>query len=143
MNVGAAVVEQMRKVLDASADAFPLRPTAPNDSIVVFAPTATGMLGAKVAASLGISLSPHEEQEFTGREYKARPLHSVRDRSVYVVQSLFGDARGRDAGNTVKTVPLHRKPRIDVVTWQEHADADRAAWAAPGVAYVESRLVIQ
>ncbi len=30
-----------------------------------------------------------------------------------------------------------------VHTWQEHADADRAAWAAPGVAYVENRLVIQ
>ncbi len=30
-----------------------------------------------------------------------------------------------------------------VHTWQEHADADRAAWAAPGVAHVENRLVIQ
>ncbi|HWG68497.1 MAG TPA: BON domain-containing protein [Steroidobacteraceae bacterium] len=30
-----------------------------------------------------------------------------------------------------------------VHTWQEHVDADRAAWAAPGVAYVENRLVIQ
>jgi len=30
-----------------------------------------------------------------------------------------------------------------VHTWQEHADADRAAWAAPGVAFVENRLVIQ
>jgi ribose-phosphate pyrophosphokinase len=67
---------------------------SPNDSIAVFAPTATGVLGAKVAAALGMALSPHEEQEFTGREYKARPLQSVRDRSVYVVQSLFGDSRG-------------------------------------------------
>ncbi len=30
-----------------------------------------------------------------------------------------------------------------VHTWQELADADRAAWAAPGVAHVENRLVIQ
>ncbi len=67
---------------------------SPNDSVAVFAPTATGALGAKVAMALGMSLSPHEEQEFTGREYKARPLQSVRDRSVYVVQSLFGDPRG-------------------------------------------------
>jgi ribose-phosphate pyrophosphokinase len=67
---------------------------SPNNSIELFAPTATGVLGSKVAAALGISLSPHEEQEFTGREYKARPLHSVRGRSVYVVQSLFGDSRG-------------------------------------------------
>lgn len=68
--------------------------SSPNDSIALLAPTASGVLGTKVAAALGISLSPHEEQEFTGREYKARPLHSVRDRSVYVVQSLFGDSRG-------------------------------------------------
>jgi len=30
-----------------------------------------------------------------------------------------------------------------VHTWQEHADAAYAAWAAPGVANVENRLVIQ
>ena len=30
-----------------------------------------------------------------------------------------------------------------VHTWQEHADAAHAAWAAPGVAHVENRLVIQ
>jgi len=30
-----------------------------------------------------------------------------------------------------------------VHTWQEHMDADRAAWAAPGVVHVENRLVIQ
>jgi ribose-phosphate pyrophosphokinase len=67
---------------------------SPKDSIALFAPTATAVLGGKVAAALQISLSPQEEQEFTGREYKARPLHCVRGRSVYVVQSLFGDSRG-------------------------------------------------
>jgi len=30
-----------------------------------------------------------------------------------------------------------------VHTWQEHEDAAHAAWAAPGVAYVENRLTIQ
>lgn len=30
-----------------------------------------------------------------------------------------------------------------VHSWQEHADAAYAAWAAPGVAYVENRLVVQ
>ncbi len=65
-----------------------------NDSIAVFAPAVSGTLGAKIAAALNIPLSPHEESEFTGREYKVRALHSVRDRSVYVIQSLFGDSRG-------------------------------------------------
>lgn len=67
---------------------------SPKDSIAVFAPAATAALGAKVAAALDIPLSQLEEREFTGREYKTRPLHSVRGRSVYVVQSLFGDSRG-------------------------------------------------
>ncbi len=30
-----------------------------------------------------------------------------------------------------------------VQTWREHEDATRAAWAAPGVANVHNRLVIQ
>ena len=30
-----------------------------------------------------------------------------------------------------------------VHTWQEHDDAVRAAWAAPGVAHVENRLSVQ
>jgi ribose-phosphate pyrophosphokinase len=64
------------------------------ESIAVFAPAASGMLGAKVAAALGLPLSAHEEREFTGREYKMRALQSVRDRSVHVVQPLFGDSRG-------------------------------------------------
>jgi ribose-phosphate pyrophosphokinase len=66
----------------------------PNESIAVFAPAASGALGGKIAAALDMPLSPHEESEFTGREYKMRALHGVRDRSVYVIQSLFGDSRG-------------------------------------------------
>ena len=64
------------------------------ESIAVFAPAASGTTGTKVAAALGLPLSAHEEREFTGREYKMRALRSVRDRSVYVVQSLFGDSHG-------------------------------------------------
>ncbi len=66
----------------------------PNDSIAVFAPAASAALGAKIAAAMNQPLCPHEEREFTGREYKMRALHSVRDRSAYVIQSLFGDSRG-------------------------------------------------
>src|SRR5690606_19275225 len=35
---------------------------------------------------------PHEEREFEDGEHKARPLVNVRDRDVYVLQSLGGDA---------------------------------------------------
>ncbi len=61
---------------------------------MLFAPAASATLGAKIAAALDMPLDAHEEREFTGGEYKLRPLGSVRDRSVYVVQSLFGDGHG-------------------------------------------------
>ena len=46
-----------------------------------------------VAQHLGLSLSPHEEREFEDGEHKARPLVNVRDRDVFVLHSLYGDAK--------------------------------------------------
>ena len=45
----------------------------------------------KVAARLGTAPSDHEERGFEDSEYKIRPLVSVRDSDVFVVQSLHGD----------------------------------------------------
>ena len=50
-------------------------------------------LGERVARALGSPLTPHEEREFEDGEHKARPLESVRGRDVYVLVSLYGDAR--------------------------------------------------
>ena len=60
----------------------------------LFAPSETAALGARVAAVLGTPLSAHEEREFAGGEHKMRSLESVRGRSVYVIQSLWGDGAG-------------------------------------------------
>lgn len=49
--------------------------------------------GQRVADALGVPLSRHEEREFEDGEHKARPLENVRGRDVYVVHSLYGDAR--------------------------------------------------
>jgi ribose-phosphate pyrophosphokinase len=49
--------------------------------------------GKRVADHLGVDLAPHEEREFEDGEHKARPLLSVRNRDVYVIDSLTGDAR--------------------------------------------------
>ena len=46
--------------------------------------------GEKVALELGMPLARHEEREFEDGEHKARPLESVRDCDVYVIQSLHG-----------------------------------------------------
>lgn len=63
-------------------------------SLALFAPAATAAFGARVAADLGVPLSVPEEREFGGGEHKIRPLESVRDRAVYVIQCLNGDALG-------------------------------------------------
>jgi len=60
----------------------------------LFAPAASTALGARVASALGAALASHEEREFSGGEHKMRALESVRGRSVYVLQSLFGDSAG-------------------------------------------------
>jgi ribose-phosphate pyrophosphokinase len=48
--------------------------------------------GRRIATHLEIPVSPHEERRFEDGEMKVRPLISVRDRDVFVVQSLLGDA---------------------------------------------------
>jgi ribose-phosphate pyrophosphokinase len=63
----------------------------PNEAgIRLFAMQATGELGRAIAQDLGLPLTPHEEREFEDGEHKARPLQSVRNADVYVVQSLYG-----------------------------------------------------
>jgi ribose-phosphate pyrophosphokinase len=61
---------------------------------LLFAPGASRAFGERVAACLGIAISPMEEREFEGGEHKTRPLVSVRGRQVFVLQSLSGDAAG-------------------------------------------------
>jgi ribose-phosphate pyrophosphokinase len=63
-------------------------------SAAVFAPAATSAFGALVASALGTPLCEHEEREFDGGEHKIRSLETVRDRSVFVIQSLHGDGLG-------------------------------------------------
>jgi ribose-phosphate pyrophosphokinase len=56
----------------------------------LFALQATAELGNSIAQALGVSLAAHEERDFEDGEHKVRPLDSVRDRDVYVIQSLHG-----------------------------------------------------
>lgn len=46
--------------------------------------------GHRIAAHLEIPVSPHEERGFEDGELKIRPLVGVRDKDVFVVQSLHG-----------------------------------------------------
>lgn len=63
-----------------------------NQEIAIFAPATGHAFGEKVAACLGLSLSPLEEREFEDGEHKIRPLVNVRGKEVFVIQSLYGDS---------------------------------------------------
>ena len=58
----------------------------------LFALDASKAFGTAVGTRLAHPLSPHEEREFEDGEHKARPLVSVRDCDVFVIQSLYGEA---------------------------------------------------
>jgi len=49
--------------------------------------------GARIAAAMGISLAEHEERHFEDGEHKIRSLVNVRNRDVFVIDSLYSDAQ--------------------------------------------------
>ena len=61
------------------------------DKLKLFALNRSQDFGQQVAASMGISLSKHEERDFEDGEHKARPLESVRNSDAFVIHSLYGD----------------------------------------------------
>lgn len=69
------------------------RPVVQPDGPLLFALGASAFFGERVARHLGTMLAAHEERFFEDGEHKARPLVSVRDRDVYVIDSLAGDLR--------------------------------------------------
>lgn len=64
-----------------------------DDELILFALDASRDFGEAVSRGLGIALAEHEEREFEDGEHKSRPLMNVRGRDVYVLQSLYGDAK--------------------------------------------------
>lgn len=67
--------------------------TANADEPRLFALESSRPFGERVAWELDLALSSHEEREFDDGEHKTRPLESVRDRDVFVLHSLYADAR--------------------------------------------------
>ena len=62
------------------------------DTLRLFALSESRDLGEKIASTLGMSLAQHEERDFEDGEHKIRPLESVRNSDVFVVQSLYSEA---------------------------------------------------
>jgi len=64
-----------------------------HDALVLFALEASRSFGENVAQRLGIALSAHEEREFEDGEHKSRPLVNVRNKDVFVIQSLYANTK--------------------------------------------------
>src|ERR1700759_2520394 len=58
------------------------------DEALIFAPTESHALGLAASERSGIALASLGERAYAGGEFKLRPLQPVRDRTVFVVQSL-------------------------------------------------------
>jgi ribose-phosphate pyrophosphokinase len=61
-----------------------------NHAPLVFSPTESHTLGISASQSAGIEFAALEERHYEGGEFKLRPMQSVRDRTVFVLQSLVG-----------------------------------------------------
>jgi ribose-phosphate pyrophosphokinase len=60
--------------------------------VAVFSLHSGRPLAEQIVSHLGTRLAAHEEREFEWGQHKVRPVESVRDADVYVVQSLHGQA---------------------------------------------------
>jgi ribose-phosphate pyrophosphokinase len=58
---------------------------------LLFALESSRAYGEAVARSLGLALSAHDERVFEDGEHKLRSVDTVREREVYVLQSLFAE----------------------------------------------------
>jgi ribose-phosphate pyrophosphokinase len=67
-------------------------PTSEPVELLLFAPQTARAMGLNIATQLQASLGLSEEREFENGEHKMRALANVRDRDVYVVALLCGDA---------------------------------------------------
>ena len=71
-----------------------------------FAPSESRAFALSVCAKASIPLSSLEEREFEGGECKLRPLESVRDRTVFVLQSLAGNSKASTSDRLVRLLFL-------------------------------------
>lgn len=62
-----------------------------HESRLIFAPSHSSGFARQVAEALGGDLAKSEEREYERGEHKMRPAQDVRDRDVFVIESLCGD----------------------------------------------------
>lgn len=94
---------------------------------LIFAPSESHALGLAASERSGIALASLEEREYAGGEFKLRPLQSVRDRTVFVVQTLAETQKSPIALRLVRLLFLIHALR--------DAGAERVVTVIPYLAY--------
>jgi ribose-phosphate pyrophosphokinase len=104
----------------------------PSREPLVFAPGESRALGQAASERAGIELAALEEREYEGGEFKLRPLQPVRDRTVFVVQSLAGTQEAPIAQRLVRLLFLLQGLRdaganhvVAVIPYLAYARKDR------------------
>src|SRR3954452_98214 len=77
-----------RRLPCPATEAAPLMTRRTTHEPLIFAPTESRTLGLAASERSRIPIAALEEREYAGGEFKLRPLQPVRDRTVFVVQSL-------------------------------------------------------
>jgi len=102
---------------------------------LLFSLTESHTLGEEIGRVARLDLAPLEERSFEEGEFKLRPLVSVRDRTVFVVQSLAGTADVPVAQRLVRLLFLLFGLRdagaqrlVAVVPYLSYARKDRRTW---------------
>src|SRR3989344_1519366 len=101
-----------------------------NEAPLVFALHASRSFGEDVARQLGISLSACEERDFEDGEHKSRPLVNVRNRDVFVIQSLYANNADTEQSVNDKLVRL-----LFFIGTLKDASAARVTAVVPYLAY--------
>ncbi len=99
----------------------------PSHDPLIFALSESRALGLAAAERAGLPLGTLEERQYEGGEFKLRPLQPVRDRTVFVVQSL----------SETREAPIaHRLVRLlFLLQVMQDAGAFRTVAVAPYLAY--------
>lgn len=102
------------------------------DQWLLFVPGESRGLGGAIAAAAGTEPAPLEERRFERGEFKLRPLVSVRDRDVAVIQTLSAGAEAPIADRFVRLLFLlmglrdaGARRRIACVPYLAYARKDR------------------
>ncbi|WP_273568086.1 ribose-phosphate diphosphokinase [Maribacter halichondriae] len=85
------IIVVRQRFVDFYRNLSPLEKMMGTANNLIFALDSSKEFGQKAAEAIGLTLSDHEERDFPEGEHKIRSLVNVRNKSVYIIYSLYGE----------------------------------------------------